>query len=90
MTGNARKSASIDHPHLVPGGNPRDGAGSEKFWASSDRLHDVFKQNYPLEYGALDYNRYGADYRYHDDVTESFFKNLSPALRMSVTEELGN
>lgn len=49
-------------------GNPRD---SVKFWANSDRLHQVFKQKYPVEYGAFDYNRYGVDYRFHKDGDEA-------------------
>ncbi len=69
-------------------GNPRSGPGSEKFWQNSDRIHEVFRQNYPLEFGSLDYNRYGSDYRYHEDGNETFFKNLPATLRMSITEEL--
>ncbi len=69
-------------------GNPRSGPGSEKFWPASDRLHQLFQQKYPLEYGALDFNRYGIDYRYNGDETGEYFSNLPPLLRRSVSEEL--
>lgn len=70
-------------------GNPRSGAGSERFWSSSDRLHSAMKKNYPREYGALDYNRYGSDYRYNDDAANKFFENLPEDLKKSVGQELG-
>ncbi|MBC7741986.1 MAG: fatty acid cis/trans isomerase [Bdellovibrionaceae bacterium] len=69
-------------------GNPRTGPGSERFWESSDRLHEAFKKNYPLEYGAFDYNRYGNDYRYNSDNDVDFLKNMNPALRKAIGNEL--
>jgi hypothetical protein len=48
-------------------GNPRHGPGSERFWQNSDTLHDVFQEKSRLRYGIFDYNRYGTDYRYHEE-----------------------
>lgn len=71
-------------------GSPRSGPGSERFWANSDRLHQVFQAKYPLEYGAFDYNRYGIDYRAAKEDTDEFSKNLPSALRDIVTDSLEN
>ncbi|RYZ85680.1 MAG: hypothetical protein EOP06_15865, partial [Proteobacteria bacterium] len=70
-------------------GSARSGAGSEKFWPTSDRLHQVFQKKYPLEYGIFDFNRYGVDYRYNDDEVSDVFGNLRDSLRKSVREEIG-
>ena len=70
-------------------GNPRDGAGSEKFWPNSDRIHQVFQQKDPLEFGILDYNRYGVDYRYNRDEIGDMFETLPPDLRKALNKELG-
>lgn len=64
-------------------GNPRSGSGSERFWANSDHVHKVFRARYPKEYGALDYNRYGVDYRSHKDgeTVDPLIKDISDKLR---------
>jgi hypothetical protein len=69
-------------------GSPRSGPGSEKFWPSSDRVHQVFQAMYPVDYGALDYNRYGTDYRYKNDDKVDFINNLPKGLRLQLKEEL--
>jgi hypothetical protein len=70
-------------------GSPKNGPGSEKFWPTSDRLHQIFRAKYPLEYGAFDYNRYGTDYRYRDDEQGDLLDNLPPDLKRQVKDELG-
>ena len=70
-------------------GSPRSGPGSEKFWPTSDRVHQVFQQKNPLEYGILDYNRYGSDYRYFADEVTDVFQNLPEDLRNDLKKELG-
>jgi hypothetical protein len=59
-------------------GTPRHGLGSERFWANSDLLHNVFRQTDPLNSGVIDFNRYGLDYRYSKDGNEpdSLFSGL--------------
>jgi len=70
-------------------GNPRNGPGSERFWATSDLLHETFQQKYPVEYGAFDYNRYGVDYRYTKDEGDDFVSGLSTLHRATVKDALG-
>lgn len=67
-------------------GNPRTGPGSERFWATSDYIHKVFRLKYPKEYGALDYNRYGVDYRYHKDgdTVDPLIKDMSNKMKSLV------
>lgn len=73
-------------------GAPRSGPGSEKFWAKSDRLHEVFRQLYPKEYGVLDYNRYGLDYRYAKDEAgpDAFTRKLPAAMKKEAADVFGD
>lgn len=70
-------------------GRPRSGSGSENFWSTSDRIHQVMQQKFPLEYGILDYNRYGMDYRYSENSNIDFFDSLPRSLKDTVTKDLG-
>lgn len=73
-------------------GSPRNGLGSERFWPNSDHLHEVFKANYPHEYGAFDYNRYGVDYRFHKDgdVQDPLLKDLKGPMLELLTRLFGD
>ena len=77
---------SKDYIHFISRfGLPRSGPGSEGFWEGYDHLSKVFKQQYPVEAGVLDLNRYGLDYMHTETVS---FTDKSSGYFSEILEEL--
>ncbi|MEC9282723.1 MAG: fatty acid cis/trans isomerase [Bdellovibrionota bacterium] len=92
---------SIEYSNFISKfGLPRNGPGSERFWAGYDHLTKIFQEKYPVEAGMLDLNRYGLDYQHTETVSftdkdsgfldeflESFMKQLAELYIESFVED---